>query len=284
MPEVASRLHLETLPDIVARALDGAPAPRSIAVTAGPGLIGCLLVGVSFAKGLAFARGLPCYAVHHIAGHLHAILVDRPDWAPPALALVVSGGHTELVWIAEWGRYERMARTIDDAAGEAFDKAAKLLGLGFPGGPALARCAESGGPERVKIAGPIMADQRDFSFSGIKTALKRLVTKAGSLSERDRAVLAASFQDEVVANLVAKTALAIEEKRARRFLVTGGVAANLALRAALKRLCDERGVEFAAPRIELCTDNAAMIGAAALAYPREPMVPDEPARAMWELC
>ncbi len=267
----------------MALALSGAPEPRAVAVTAGPGLIGCLLVGVSFAQGYAFSRGLPLYGIHHIAGHMHAILLDRPDWAPPFLALVVSGGHTELVFVPAWGRYERLARTIDDAAGEAFDKAAKLLGLGFPGGPALARCAEQAGADRVRIAGRLMAGQADFSFSGLKTALKVAVEKSGPLTEERRAVLAASFQDEVVAALLEKTKKALNETRATRFLLTGGVAANTALRSAMSALCMESGVDFAAPRKELCTDNAAMIGAAALAYEREPMKRDGSARAMWEL-
>lgn len=275
VPEIASRRHLELLPEIVTRAL-GDRCPTQVAVTRGPGLIGALLVGVTFAKAFALARGLPVYGIHHIEGHLHAVLLER-KFPPPFLALVVSGGHTELIHVRAWGDYERVARTTDDAAGEAFDKAAALLALGFPGGPKLAALADSAGPERIHIAGDIMAGRDDFSFSGLKTALRLLVGK------HEPAILAASFQDAVVKTLVQKTERALKKSSVDRLLLTGGVAANRSLRAAMSKLAEARGVEFAVPSAELCTDNAAMIGAAALTYPREAMKDDESAMPMISL-
>jgi len=265
VPEIASRRHLELLPSIVERALTIADVePRSVAVTIGPGLMGSLLIGVAFAKSFALARNLPIYGIHHISGHLHAILLEEPNWKPPFLALTVSGGHTELVYVCAWGKYEYIARTIDDAAGEAFDKAAKLLGLGTPGGPKLAALAEQAGDTRIKLAGRL------------KTALKRNLGN-------DPAVLAASFQDEVVAALCHKTEDAIAATSATQLLLTGGVAANRQLRKAMKEMAERRGIAFAVPRIEHCTDNAAMIGAAALAYPHHLLPPTASPRASMEL-
>jgi N6-L-threonylcarbamoyladenine synthase len=284
VPEIASRRHLEVLPGVVRKALDGAGVrPAAVAVTRGPGLIGSLMVGVSFAKAFAWSRGIPAFAVHHISGHIHAALLERPDWSPPFLALVVSGGHTELVRVPAWGVYERLGRTIDDAAGEAFDKAAKMLRLGFPGGPALAAAAAQAGGARVRIAGRLMPSSDDFSFSGLKTALRRLVGGRAEIEEGEISVLAASFQDAIVETLCEKTIRTLERTGVKRLVLTGGVAANLCLREELGRRVAEAGVEFATPSPGYCTDNAAMIAASALAYPREPMPLDGSAAAGWPL-
>lgn len=275
VPEVAARRHLELLPGIVRKALDSANVePRSVAVTIGPGLIGSLLVGVGFAKAYALSKGIPVFGIHHISGHLHAILLEDPQWSPPFLALTVSGGHTELVMVEAPGAYRSIARTRDDAAGEAFDKAAKMLGLGIPGGPKLSKLAESAGSERIRLSGALMSDQADFSFSGLKTALRRNL-------HQDKAVLAASFEDAIVESLCQKTDKALAG--VSKLVLTGGVAANQKLRKAMKAVADDNRVRFAVPSAELCTDNAAMIGAAALAYPREPLDPAASPRALLEL-
>lgn len=268
LPELAARRHLELIGGVARRALDEAGvAPRAVAVTVGPGLIGGLLIGAAFAEAFALGRGLPAYAVHHLAGHLAAVLIERPDWKPPCLALIVSGGHTEILAVAADGGTRRIARTLDDAAGEAFDKAARRLGLGYPGGPAVARAAAQAGPERIRLAGELMRGAADFSFSGLKTALRTAVIKRGTLDPATRAILAASFEDELVASLVEKTGQAVEATRAARLVVTGGVAANLRLRTALAAMAARLGVELALPAPDLCTDNAAMIAAAVLASP-----------------
>ncbi len=284
VPEIASRSHLQALPGLVDRALSCAGVePRAVAVTRGPGLVGSLIVGVAFAKAFGRARGIPVHAVHHIAGHIHAVLLDRPDWEPPFLALVVSGGHTEIVRVPRFGVYERGSRTIDDAAGEAFDKAARLLGLGFPGGPALARLAAAARAPVERLTGPLMRHSRDFSFSGLKTALRNRLAKEPPMTEEARASLAASFEAAVVENLVAKTAAALDETGEKRLVLAGGVAANARLRREMEAMARTRSVEIAIPSPLHCTDNAAMIGAAALAYGRGPMDLSDSALASWEL-
>jgi N6-L-threonylcarbamoyladenine synthase len=267
LPEIASRRHLEMIGPVVRRALEEADiAPRAVAVTAGPGLIGSLLVGIAFAESFAIGRGLPAFGVHHLAGHLAAVRIERPDWKPPYLALIVSGGHTEILFVRSAGEpRQRVARTLDDAAGEAFDKAARLLGLGYPGGPAIAGAAEDAGSERMRLAGSLMRGAEDFSFSGLKTALRNAVIKCQPIDVATTAILAASFQDEIVRNLVEKTEKALSMTRAPRLVVSGGVAANRRLREAISAMAERMGVEIALPAPAFCTDNAAMIAAAALA-------------------
>lgn len=274
VPELASREHLRLLLPTVRRALHGAETPlediRAIAVTQGPGLIGCLLVGLAAAKGLALARGIPIVGVNHIEGHLAAIRAER-EWQPPFVALVASGGHTELIHVSAPGRYELLGATRDDAAGEAFDKVAKLLGLGFPGGPILDRLARNGDPRAFTYPrawldkdGPF-----DFSFSGLKTAVKYHVEKDGIPAEeparaRFLSDVAASFQRAVVDVLVGKIERACRSTGSSRILLCGGVACNHGLREAARELAARIGGEAAYPHPTLCADNAAMIGLAAL--------------------
>jgi tRNA N6-adenosine threonylcarbamoyltransferase len=269
VPEVAARAHLTHLDPVIARALEEAGIGfgdlDAIAATGGPGLIGGVIVGVTEAKAIAFARGLPFVAVNHLEGHaLSARLVA--EVAFPFLLLLVSGGHCQLLIVEGVGRYRRLGTTIDDAAGEAFDKGAKLLGLGYPGGPAIERAAVAGDSTRIPLPRPMTGrDGCDFSFSGLKTALRLAVEKRGdALSPADRADLAASLQDSIIASLADRTAQAIAQfldrhPHGKTLVVAGGVAANQALRARLTRLTDSAGLAFVAPPVSLCTDNGAMI-------------------------
>jgi len=236
----------------------------------GPGFVGSLLVGVCYAKALAFGRKIPLIGVNHIEGHFYSVVFDNPPIEYPALALIVSGGHTNLFHVPEKGKYKIVSRTRDDAAGEAFDKAAKMMGLGYPGGPAIEKLAESGDPNTVKFTMPKISDGRpDFSFSGLKTALsKYLKEKNGGKTQTDefRADVAASFQYAVVEQLAATVARASKEYPAKTLIVAGGVACNLALRDSMRRVADKWGIPVYFPSKHLSTDNAAMIAAAA--YPR----------------
>jgi N6-L-threonylcarbamoyladenine synthase len=267
VPELASRRHLELVVPVVQQALAEAGMSLSaldgIAVTYGPGLVGSLIVGCSVAKSLAWARQLPLVGVNHLEGHIFAAaLTDNPP-AHPFLALVVSGGHTALYHVPEPLRYILVGQTRDDAAGEAFDKVAKLLGLGFPGGPAIERVARSGDPGAVPFTLAHMTDQApDFSFSGIKTAVSLYTKRQGPLSDTQVADLAASFQATVCAMLVRKTVRAAVTLGVKRVVLTGGVAANSVLRASLVRAGAEHGLTLYVPPPVLCTDNAAMIAAA----------------------
>jgi tRNA N6-adenosine threonylcarbamoyltransferase len=267
VPELASRRHLEVVVPVVQLALAEAGMSLSaldgIAVTYGPGLVGSLIVGCSMAKSLAWARQLPLVGVNHLEGHIFAAaLTDNPP-AHPFLALVVSGGHTALYHVPEPLRYILVGQTRDDAAGEAFDKVAKLLGLGFPGGPAIERVARSGDPDAVLFTLAHMTDQApDFSFSGIKTAVSLYTKRQGPLSNTQVADLAASFQATVCAMLVRKTVRAAVALGVKRVVLTGGVAANSVLRASLVRAGTEHGLTLHVPPPVLCTDNAAMIAAA----------------------
>jgi len=293
VPELASRHHLENIQPILDEALGMAGARLTdidgVAVTAGPGLIGSLLVGVSFAKALAWAMGRPLVGVNHLEGHVRAAYIEAPDLPYPALALVVSGGHTSIYLSPEEGVYKLVARTRDDAAGEAFDKAARLLGLGYPGGPIIDRLAKDGDPASVPFPRARMSDgSLDFSFSGLKTAVLRQARAAGLAIERSapspaydphgpergpqedapaepsQAVrdFAASFQTAVVDVLVERTMSAAQEQGARAVVVSGGVACNSLLRTAMRAACDARGLALAIPAPKYCTDNAAMIAAA----------------------
>jgi N6-L-threonylcarbamoyladenine synthase len=276
VPEIASRQHLTAIDDVVAGALREAGLTLHdvdvVGATAGPGLIGALLVGLTYAKAIAFAIDRPLIAVHHMEAHLFATELEHPDAHPPFIGLLVSGGHTMLLWVPEWGRYELLGETRDDAAGEAFDKVAKILGLGFPGGPHVERAAVNGSAKAFAFPRPMLSsnqtpdddDYYAFSFSGLKTAVitrVRQLEAAGELEAR-RDDLAASFQAAVVAVLVAKVMRAVREKDCTRVVLGGGVAASEALRAALLEALGT-GTLFA-PSHRLATDNAAMIARAAL--------------------
>ena len=267
VPELAARDHLERLPDLLDQALEKAavqPADLDlIAVTRGPGLVGCLLVGVGVAEGLATAWSKPLTGVNHLWGHIYAAMLARPDLEPPLLGLVVSGAHSDLVRMPEHGRFEVIGRTRDDAAGEAFDKAARMLGLGFPGGPALDRLARSGNPKRQRLPQPSLAGL-EYSFSGLKTALLyRLRDLGESVTDQDRADLAAAFEQSVVESLLEKLDLALDERRVAEVVVAGGVAANTLLRKRAAEVVGDRA-RLTTPPLDLCTDNAAMIAAAGL--------------------
>jgi tRNA N6-adenosine threonylcarbamoyltransferase len=265
VPELASRAHLELLPPLVAQALAEANVqPRDlagVAVTRAPGLVGSLVVGVAFAKAFAYAHGLPLAGVNHIEAHLHATALEHGPSPLPAVALVVSGGHTELVLVRAFGDYRWLGSTRDDAAGEAYDKVAKLLGLGFPGGPAIDRLAPEGNPRAFDFPRPMLdRDDLEFSFSGLKTAVSTaLAAQRAPLAPALVADVAASFQAAVVETLVGKTLRAIEVTGARALNLGGGVACNRALRAALAEACAARGVALRIPTPRLCADNAAMI-------------------------
>jgi N6-L-threonylcarbamoyladenine synthase len=267
VPELASRRHLEVVVPVIRRALAlagmGLRDLDGIAVTQGPGLVGSLLVGCSAAKALSWARGVPLVGVNHLEGHIYAAFLEERAPEHPFVALVVSGGHTALYVAEAPRRYARIGQTRDDAAGEAFDKVAKLLGLGYPGGPAIERAATSGDARAIRFPTASMSDGApDFSFSGIKTAVSLHVRRAGTLSATDIADVAASFQATVVKTLVRKSLRAGQRLGIRRLVLTGGVAANTALRQALTAECGERGWELFIPSRTLCTDNAAMIAAA----------------------
>jgi len=268
VPEMASRAHTENILPVVRQALAKADVTlddiTAIAVTAGPGLVGSLLVGVSVAKGIAFSRGLPLVDVHHIEGHIFANRVEQPDLQPPFVALVVSGGHTQLMWVPDWGTYRVLGTTRDDAAGEAFDKVAKLLGIGYPGGPLIDRMSREGDPSFVRFPRAfIKGDPLAFSFSGLKTAVLHQVESMDEEARRKHlADTAASFQEAVVAALVKTTMRAVRKMRANRVVLAGGVASNTALRNEIRAVCGKHGVEVYQPSPILCTDNAAMIAAA----------------------
>ncbi|HKP45055.1 MAG TPA: tRNA (adenosine(37)-N6)-threonylcarbamoyltransferase complex transferase subunit TsaD [Pyrinomonadaceae bacterium] len=274
VPELASREHLDKIVPIVEEAFSRAGvSPKAIdgiAVTAGPGLVGSLLVGVSYAKAMAFALQKPFVGVNHIEGHIYSVAFENPAVEYPALALIVSGGHTNLFFVPEPGKYKVVARTRDDAAGEAFDKVAKLLGLGYPGGPIIERLAREGNPKAVKFSVPRMGDgSPDFSFSGLKTAVTKYVRETGvrpvengdppSQAIKD---LAASFQNVVIKSLVGTTERVAETYGPRTLIVAGGVACNGALRAATAKAAESLGVPAYFPSLHLSTDNAAMIAAA----------------------
>jgi N6-L-threonylcarbamoyladenine synthase len=286
VPEIAARAHVEILPDLIRRVLDEAGKTiedvDAIAATAGPGLIGGVMVALLAGKGLALGTGKPLVAVNHLEGHaLSPRLVD-PDLDFPYLLLLVSGGHCQLLEVRAVGEYRRLATTIDDAAGEAFDKAAKLLGLPYPGGPAIEMLAAEGDANAVPLPRPLVGSgEPHFSFAGLKSAVQR----AAASGAHKPADIAASFQQAVVDCLVDRTRLALERSDAPALVVAGGVAANRAVRGALKRLAAEQGRKFSVPPGWLCTDNAAMIAwAGKERFERGLTDPlDAPARARWPL-
>ena len=286
VPEIAARAHVEILPDLVRRVLaDGGKRigdVDAIAATAGPGLIGGVMVALLAGKGLALGTGKPLVAVNHLEGHaLSPRLVD-PDLGFPYLLLLVSGGHCQLLEVAGVGEYRRLATTIDDAAGEAFDKAAKLLGLPYPGGPAIEELAEEGDPAAVPLPRPLVGSgEPHFSFAGLKSAVQRAAA-SGQYAPAD---IAASFQQAVVDCLVDRTRLALDRSEAPALVVAGGVAANRAVRTALQQLAEAKGRQFSVPPGWLCTDNAAMIAWAGAERFERGLTDtfDAPARARWPL-
>ncbi len=266
IPEIASRMQLEAVvrvaDEAVARAKIKKNALDAVAVTKNPGLFGSLVVGTGFAKASAFNLGIPVIPVDHLYSHAYACVLNHPRIKLPAVALIVSGGHTSLYYVPRFTDYRLLGQTNDDACGEAFDKVAKILGLGYPGGPAIEKIARSGGPKRRRVfACSNTANLFDFSFSGIKTAILYYVQRNinGRLTKLETAQVAASFQDAVIKTLVTKSLQACRFKKARRLIVGGGVAANEKLRAALKAAALASGIEVFFPAKSLCMDNAAMV-------------------------
>lgn len=264
VPEVASRAHLEAIESVLGEAMDTAGVGPDdidvVAATHGPGLIGALLIGVTAAKTLALAWDRPYVGVNHMEGHLFATVLERPEIEFPLLVMLVSGGHTMLVSVTDLGAYEIVGRTTDDAAGEAFDKVARYLGLGYPGGPVIDRLAQQGDPTAIRFPRGMIDQGLDFSFSGMKTAVINYVRKHPEASDED---LAASFQEAVVDVLVTKALRAAKKTGARTICLGGGVAANSRLRVALAEAAEEKGFASLVPDRAFCTDNAAMIAAAA---------------------
>jgi len=263
VPEIASRAHVELLTPVTAEALvEGGITDNvdAVAATIGPGLAGALLIGVSAAKALALVLDVPFIGVNHMEAHLYASLLEEPDLKPPLVALLVSGGHTMLVDMKDHGRYQVLGTTVDDAAGEAFDKVARFLGLSYPGGPAIQEAATTGDPEAIAFPRAMMDEGYDFSFSGLKTAVINYVRKHPDVSTPD---VAASFQAAVVEVLVAKAVRAAQERGAESLCLGGGVAANSLLRESTAEACAKAGLRAVLPSRAMCTDNAAMVAAAA---------------------
>mgnify|MGYP005749772537 FL=1 len=268
VPEIASRKHIEKINQVIEEALAEAKMTleemTAIAVTYGPGLVGALLVGVAEAKAIAYAAGKPLVGVHHIEGHVSANFIEHPDLEPPFVCLIVSGGHTHLVIVKDYGEFEILGRTRDDAAGEAFDKVARAVGLGYPGGPKIDQAAKEGNPDAIEFPrGKIEGSPYDFSFSGLKSCVLNYINHAKMTGEEINVPdLAASFQHSVVDSLVSRTIAAAKEYGYRRVAIAGGVASNSALRAGMKAACRKAGLTLYYPSPIFCTDNAAMIGVA----------------------
>jgi len=273
VPEIAARAHMQKIEGLIAEAIKEAEVSytdlHAIAATAGPGLIGGVITGLMAAKGLSLSLGVPLIAVNHLEGHALSPRLSEPC-AFPYLLLLVSGGHTQLLSVKGLGDYERLGSTVDDAAGEAFDKTAKIMGLGFPGGSALERTAKTGDPRSIKLPRPFKGrDHADFSFAGLKTAASRAFDAFGAATAQNKADLAASFQTAVTDVIVDRTSNAMDmfdsADQKKRFVVAGGVAANTAIREGLETLCDSKGFKLLAPPLTYCTDNAAMIALAGAA-------------------
>ena len=269
VPEIASRKHIEKVIQVVDEALKEASLTMNeidaVAVTYGPGLVGALLVGVSAAKSIAFAHNKPLIGVHHIEGHISANYIENEELEPPFLCLVVSGGHTNLVIVKDYGEYEVLGKTRDDAAGEAFDKVARAIGLGYPGGPKIQKISEEGNKDAIAFPRAKVADSPfDFSFSGLKSSVLNYINSCEMKGEEiNKADIAASFQEAVVDVLVSHTIEGAKQLGFKKIAMAGGVASNIALREEMKEACERRGFKFYHPSPILCTDNAAMIGAAA---------------------
>ena len=269
VPEIASRKHIEKINQVVEAALKEADVTLddidAIGVTYGPGLVGALLVGVAEAKAIAYAKKKPLVGVHHIEGHVSANYIEHPDLEPPFLCEIISGGHTHLVIVKDYGYFEILGRTRDDAAGEAFDKVARAIGLGYPGGPKIDKLAKEGNPHAIDFPRAHMEDAPyDFSFSGVKSAVLNHLNKCRMTGEPIvEADIAASFQQAVVDVLVDNAIRAAKDYHMDRLAIAGGVASNGALRAAMEAACEKEGIRFYRPSPIFCTDNAAMIGVAA---------------------
>ena len=269
VPEIASRKHIEKINQVVEAALKEADVTLddidAIGVTYGPGLVGALLVGVAEAKAIAYAKKKPLVGVHHIEGHVSANYIEHPDLEPPFLCEIISGGHTPLVIVKDYGSFEILGRTRDDAAGEAFDKVARAIGLGYPGGPKIDKLAKEGNPHAIDFPRAHMEDAPyDFSFSGVKSAVLNHLNKCRMTGEPIvEADIAASFQQAVVDVLVDNAIRAAKDYHMDRLAIAGGVASNGALRAAMEAACEKEGIRFYRPSPIFCTDNAAMIGVAA---------------------
>lgn len=269
VPEIASRKHIEKINQVIEEALANAQTSLSemdaIAVTYGPGLVGALLVGVAEAKAIAYAAGKPLLGVHHIEGHINANYIENGELEPPFLCLVVSGGHTHLVKVTDYGKYEILGRTRDDAAGEAFDKVARAIGLGYPGGPKIEQVSKEGNARAIAFPRAKVAENAyDFSFSGVKSAVLNYINGCNMKNiPIVQADIAASFQKAVTDVLVEHAMMAVEEFQVRKFAIAGGVAANATLRNGMREACEQRNVQFYHPSPVFCTDNAAMIGTAA---------------------
>lgn len=269
VPEIASRKHIEKINQVVEAALKEADVTLddidAIGVTYGPGLVGALLVGVAEAKAIAYAKKKPLVGVHHIEGHVSANYIEHPDLEPPFLCEIISGGHTHLVIVKDYGSFEILGRTRDDAAGEAFDKVARAIGLGYPGGPKIDKLAKEGNPHAIDFPRAHMEDAPyDFSFSGVKSAVLNHLNKCRMTGEPIvKADIAASFQQAVVDVLVDNAIRAAKDYHMDRLAIAGGVASNGALRAAMEAACEKEGIRFYRPSPIFCTDNAAMIGVAA---------------------
>lgn len=269
VPEIASRKHIEKINQVVEAALKEADVTLddidAIGVTYGPGLVGALLVGVAEAKAIAYAKKKPLVGVHHIEGHVSANYIEHPDLEPPFLCEIISGGHTNLVIVKDYGSFEILGRTRDDAAGEAFDKVARAIGLGYPGGPKIDKLAKEGNPHAIDFPRAHMEDAPyDFSFSGVKSAVLNHLNKCRMTGEPIvEADIAASFQQAVVDVLVDNAIRAAKDYHMDRLAIAGGVASNGALRAAMEASCEKEGIRFYRPSPIFCTDNAAMIGVAA---------------------
>lgn len=268
VPEIASRAHVEACDRVIDQAVKEAGMSLqevdALAVTYGPGLVGALLTGVNCMKGLSYALQKPLIPVNHIEGHVSANYLTHPDLHPPFVCLVVSGGHSHLVQVTDYGTYRLLGQTMDDAAGEAFDKAARVLGLPYPGGPRIDALAEEGDPHYLPLPHPHPEGRYDYSFSGLKTAFLNAAHKMEQKGEPlPKADMAASFRHAVVSALVEKAVLAARETGARCLAMAGGVSANRLLRRMMQEVCDREGIPLYMPRVSLCTDNAAMIGSAA---------------------
>lgn len=269
VPEIASRKHIEKINQVIEEALSEAEVTLDdidvIGVTYGPGLVGALLVGVAEAKAISYAKKIPLVGVHHIEGHISANYIEHLDLKPPFLCLVVSGGHTHLVIVKDYGSYEIIGRTRDDAAGEAFDKVARAIGLGYPGGPKIDKLSKEGNPEAIRFPrAHIEGAEYDFSFSGLKSSVLNYINGCNMKKEEiNRADVAASFQKAVTDVLIQKAIQGAKNYKMDKLAIAGGVASNTSLRTALMTVCKENEIEFYYPSPVYCTDNAAMIGAAA---------------------
>ena len=269
VPEIASRKHIEKINQVIEEALSDAKMTLddidAIGVTYGPGLVGALLVGVAEAKAIAYAKNLPLVGVHHIEGHILANFIENKELEPPFICLVVSGGHTHLVCVKDYGTYEIIGRTRDDAAGASFDKVARAIGLGYPGGPKIEKLSKEGNPEAIAFPrAKIEGFQYDFSFSGVKSAVLNYINGCQMKGETyEEADIAASFQKAVIDVLVGNAMHAVKEYGLNKFAIAGGVASNGTLREAMREACEENEIEFYHPSPIFCTDNAAMIGVAA---------------------